>query len=60
MTSDVQFVVDKAGEKTAVILSLSEYESLLEDLDDLKIALERKDDEVISFDDMKKEFLENE
>ena len=60
MTSDVQFVVDAAGEKTAVILSLSEYESIMEDLDDLKIALERKDEEVISLDDMKREFVENE
>lgn len=60
VTIDIQYVTDKTGERTAVILSLADYETLLEDLEDLNIALERKDDEFISLEDMKKEFLEDE
>ena len=60
MTNDVQYVINEAGERTAVILSLSDYEALLEDIEDLKVALERKNEELIPLKDMKEEFLENE
>lgn len=60
MVSSIQFIVDDEGEKTGVIIPLEEYETLLEDLDDLKVALERKDEEEIPFEAMKKEILEDE
>ena len=49
-----QFIVDSKGKKIAVILSIDEYNELLEDLHDLAIIAERKDDETISFDDVKR------
>ena len=43
-----EFVTDSDGNKKAVILPLAEYEELLEDLDDLAVAAERKDEPTIS------------
>lgn len=42
-----QYVTDDNGNKTAVILPLAEYEQLLEDLDDLAVAAERRDEPTI-------------
>jgi hypothetical protein len=41
MSANTQFIVDAQGERTAVILPISEYEELLEDLDDLAAVAER-------------------
>ena len=50
-----QYVVDDHGKKTAVIIPLTEYEELLEDLHNLAVAAERKNEPVISFEEFKKE-----
>jgi len=52
--SHKQFIVDEKGKKTAIVLSLEEYEELLEDIHDLAVIAERRDDPVISFDELKK------
>ncbi|MGL5872094.1 MAG: hypothetical protein ACRC2R_06955 [Xenococcaceae cyanobacterium] len=39
-----QYITNEAGEKTAVILSISEFQELLEDIEDLAIAAERLDE----------------
>jgi len=49
-----QFLVDASGKKTAVVLPLEEYEELLEDLHDLAVIAERKDEPTISFGELKK------
>lgn len=49
-----KFIIDESGEKTAVVLPLEEYEGLLEDIHDLAVIAERKDEETISFDELKK------
>jgi hypothetical protein len=49
-----QFVTDFKGRKTGIILSLSHYEKLMEDLHDLAIVAERKDEQPVSLDEMKK------
>ena len=49
-----QFIVDEAGKKTSVILPVEDYEELLEDIHDLTVIAERKDETSISFDDLKK------
>jgi len=49
-----QYVVDTEGNKTAVILSFERYEQLLEDLHDLAIVTERREEEHISFEEMKR------
>ena len=51
---NTQFVVDESGKKTAVILPVEEYDELLEDIHDLVVIAERKDEPVISFDELKK------
>lgn len=44
----LQYVTNKAGEKTAVILPINEFEELLEDLHDLAVVAERRDEPSIS------------
>jgi hypothetical protein len=43
-----EYVTDSDGNKKAVILPIEEYEELLEDLQDLAIAAERKDEPTVS------------
>ncbi|MGH9941345.1 MAG: hypothetical protein ACRD9R_03180 [Pyrinomonadaceae bacterium] len=45
MSKNVQYVTDAAGQKTAVILPLDEYEELIEDLHLGRVARESKDEE---------------
>jgi hypothetical protein len=49
-----QFIVDESGKKTAVILPVEEYRELLEDIHDLAVIAERKDESTISFEELKK------
>jgi len=43
-----EYVTDSDGNKKAVILPIEEYEDLLEDLQDLAIAAERKNEPTVS------------
>lgn len=45
---EVQYVTNQIGEKTAVILSLASFRDLIEDLEDLAMATERRDEPTIS------------
>ena len=47
-----QYVTDKQGKKTAVILPIEEFEELLEDIEDLAVLLERHDEPTIPFDEV--------
>lgn len=47
MSDPVQYLTDERGERTAVLLPISAYEKLLEDLDDLAVVAERRDEPVI-------------
>jgi len=49
-----QYVVDVKGKKTAVLLPLERYEQLLEDLHDLAVIAERRGEEVVSFEEVKR------
>lgn len=42
--TNVQYITDEAGHKTAVILPIEDYEEILEDLHFGKIARESKDE----------------
>jgi hypothetical protein len=42
-----QYQTDAQGRRTAVVLPISEYEQLLEDLHDLAVVSERRDEETI-------------
>ena len=48
-----QYVVDNVGRKKAVILSIRRYKQILEDLHDLAVVAERRDEETISLEEMK-------
>ena len=45
---NVQYITDQMGKKTAVILPIAEFEELLEDLADLVVVAERRDEPTIS------------
>ncbi|PYU98900.1 MAG: prevent-host-death family protein [Acidobacteria bacterium] len=53
-TTPERYVVDGKGRKTGVILNLTEYEQLLEDLHDLAVVAERRAEEPMSSDEMKR------
>ena len=55
MLEQRRYVIDQAGEREAVILSMAEYGRLMEDLRDLALIAERRDDETVSFEDLKAE-----
>jgi hypothetical protein len=42
-----QYITDESGKKTAVILPIEEFEELLEDLQDLAVLAERRDEPTI-------------
>jgi hypothetical protein len=45
-----QYVTDSEGRKTAVILPIEEYDELLEDLADLAVIAERRDEPTVPHD----------
>ena len=50
MSQTLQYLTDEHGDRTAVVLPISDYEKLLEDLDDLAVVAERRGEPVISHD----------
>jgi PHD/YefM family antitoxin component YafN of YafNO toxin-antitoxin module len=54
MATREQYVVDSKGRKTGVLLSMEQYERLLEDLHDLAVVAERRDEKTISLDELKR------
>ena len=59
MTLQEQYIIDTEGNKTAVILSLQRYEQLLEDLHDLAVVAERREEKPISLEEMKRRLRED-
>ncbi len=49
-----QYLIDESGQKTAVVLPVDEYEELLEDIHDLVVIAERKDESTTGFNELKK------
>jgi len=49
-----QFILNAKGKKTGIVLSLSRYKKLMEDLHDLAIIAERRDEEPISLEEMRR------
>ncbi|MDQ2999097.1 MAG: type II toxin-antitoxin system Phd/YefM family antitoxin [Chloroflexota bacterium] len=54
-----QYVVDAKGNKTGVILSLKRYQQLLEDLHDLAVVAERREERPLSLNEMKRRLQED-
>lgn len=49
---NVQYVTNETGEKTAVILPIAEFEELLEDLEDLAIIAQRREENTINHEEL--------
>jgi len=57
MASQEQFVVDAKGRKKAVLLSFDQYQKLLEDLHDLAVVAERREEKSISLSELKQRLI---
>ena len=55
----LQYITNKAGEKTAVIVPLEEFQELLEDIEDLAAVAERREEPTISHDELVAELRRN-
>jgi len=49
-----QYVTDTKGKKMGVILPLKRYQQLMEDLHDLAVVAERREEKPVSLEDMKR------
>jgi len=54
-----KYIVDQKGKKTAVVLPMEEYEELLEDLHDLAVIAERRDEPTIPLNELKRRLKKN-
>ena len=54
-----QYIIDNEGKKTAGIIPIEQYEKLLEDLHDLAVVAERRAEEPISLEEMKRRLKDN-
>jgi hypothetical protein len=55
MSEALQYLTDETGKKTAVVLLITDYEKLLEDLDDLAAIAERREEPTILHEEFKAE-----
>lgn len=58
-TSQEQFIVNAKGKKTGVLLSLKQYQRLMEDLHDLAMVAERRKENPIAFEELKRQLRKN-
>ncbi len=56
---EFQYITNKVGEKTGVILSLEAFQELLEDLEDLAVIAERRNEPTIPHNDLLAELKED-
>ena len=49
-----EYLVDSRGKKKAVIVPLAEYRRMMEDLHDLAVVAERRKEETISLEEMRR------
>jgi hypothetical protein len=52
-----QFVVNAQGKKTGVLLSLKQYQKLVEDVHDLAVLAERHNEEPVSLEEMQRRLI---
>jgi PHD/YefM family antitoxin component YafN of YafNO toxin-antitoxin module len=57
MTAAEQYVIDENSNKVAVLLPLKEYQHFKEDLHDLAMVAERRDEGTISLAELKKHMI---
>jgi len=59
-TPQQQFIVNAKGKRTGVVLSLSQYQKLIEDLHDLAIVAERRDEKPVPINEFKRRLRKDE
>lgn len=52
-----QYITDDRGDKVAVVIPISDYEELMEDVADLAAVAERRDEETVSLAEVKKRLV---
>jgi PHD/YefM family antitoxin component YafN of YafNO toxin-antitoxin module len=52
LESEVRYVTNRDGQKTAVIVPIEEFEELLEDVEDLAAVAERRAEPTVSHDEL--------
>lgn len=58
-TTQEQYVIDAKGKKKSVLIPVERYEQLLEDLHDLAVVAERRDEEPIGLEEMKRRLMKD-
>lgn len=58
-SAQAQYITNITGKKKAVILPINEYQRLLEDLHDLTVIAERREEYSVSLDEMKKRLADH-
>jgi hypothetical protein len=59
MAVQEQFIIDTKGKKTGVILPLTQYQKLMEDLHDLAVVAERRAEKPVGLEEMKRRLKED-
>ena len=54
-----QYQTDAQGKRTAIVLPIAEYERLLEDVHDLAVVAERRDEVPVTIDELKRRLAES-
>ena len=49
---EIEYVTNRAGEKTSVIVPIDSFEELIEDIEDLAVAAERREEPTITHDQL--------
>jgi PHD/YefM family antitoxin component YafN of YafNO toxin-antitoxin module len=52
-----QYITDDRGDKLAVVIPISDYEELMEDVSDLAAVAERRDEQTVSLAEVKKRLV---
>jgi len=47
-----QYITDESGNRVSVVIPVAEFEELLEDLDDLAVIAERRDEPALTHDEV--------
>ncbi len=59
MNAATQYLTDANGAKVAAVIPIDEYEELMEDLNDLAVVAERRDEPRVSFEEVKRRLKED-
>jgi PHD/YefM family antitoxin component YafN of YafNO toxin-antitoxin module len=59
MSATVQYLTNEKGKKTGVVMPIEDYEKLQEDLDDLAVIAERRDEETVPHEEFKRSLKRN-